>query len=348
MKHLAVIVVAASALAGVAHADGDTQTRTDTGPVALVKVARVETRDVGQTLQAFGKIEQSPQRAASIAAPRESRVASVEVNAGESVKQGQVLLTLAPTPASSAAFVQAQSAETYAQTELSHVRNLYREHLATRDQVAQAEQQLNDAEANLRNAQQAGGAGLLRIRAPSGGVVTTVGVSTGEQVAANTTLVSLALRGALTVRLGVPPEQVANVRAGMPVELHDVYNAAVHCQARVSNVSDIVDANSGLADVFVELRKPVQGLMPGSYMEADITRNDVHALAVPRSAVLRDGTQAYIYSVDGNVAHRINVATLADDGTWIAVKGNVKAGDEVVTLGNYELSDGMKIRRASN
>jgi RND family efflux transporter MFP subunit len=348
MKHLAVILVAASALVGVAHADSDAQNQSGGAPVALVKLATIEARQVGENLQAFGRVEQAPQHTASIAAPRESRVASVDVNAGESVQHGQVLLVLAPTPASSAAFVQAQSAETYARTELSHVRNLYQEHLATRNQVAQAEQQLSDAEADLKNAEQAGGAGQLRIRAPADGVVTAVGVNTGEQIAANTTLVSLALRGPLTVRLGVPPEQVTEVRAGMPVDLRDVYNPTVHCQARVGNVSAIVDEKSGLADVFVNLRNPVRGLMPGSYVEAAITLSDVRALAVPRSAVLRDGAQAYVFTVEGSIAHRVNVTTLADDGAWIAVKGDVKAGDEVVTLGNYELSDGMKIRRASH
>ena len=64
----------------------------------------------------------------------------------------------------------------------------------------------------------------------------------------------------------------------------------------------------------------------------------------PRSALCR----RYVYIVKNKVAHRIDVASLADDGSWIAVKGDLKAGMEVVTLGNYELSDGMQIREASN
>lgn len=348
MKYLAVVFFVSALLVSSAHAKSDAQGHTSNTPVALVNVTKAEKRHVGNVLNAFGKLEQAPQRTTSIAAARESQVSSVDVNAGESVTKGQLLLTLMPTPASSAAFVQAQSAETYAETALRHVQNLYKEHLATRDQLAQARQALNDADANLKNAERAGGAGPLGVHAPSAGVIQTVNVSTGEQVAANTTLITLGLQGDMVVRLGVPPQQVTSIRVGMPVELSDVYNSSVHCVAKVSNVSNMVDSVSGLADVFVRLHNAVKGLLPGSYMNAIITLNDNYALAVPRSSVLNSGKQAYIFVVDGDVAHRIDVNILADDGTWIAIKGNIKIGANVVTLGNYELSDGMKIRKASN
>ncbi|MGH8372274.1 MAG: efflux RND transporter periplasmic adaptor subunit [Gammaproteobacteria bacterium] len=348
MKYLLIPMLAVFALSVSAYADDDTQAQPAVQPSVLIKTAKVSERSVSENLSAFGSVVPAPREAITLAAPRESRVASLSVSSGEAVKKGQVLITLAPTPASSEAFVQAQSAADYAATALARARNLYKEHLATRDQVAAAEQASADAQVRLKNAQQAGGAGSLAIRATADGVVMTVAVNSGEQVAANTTLLTLVLRGATTVRLGVSPDQIAKIHIGMPVNLHDVYNPAIHVIAKVTNVSDMVDNNSGLTDVFVRLSGHVPGLMPGSYVQGTIVLRDTRGLAVPRSAVLTEGGEAYVFVVQGNVAHRVSVTTLADDGDWIAIKGDVKSNMEVVTLGNYELSDGMKIRKGSN
>lgn len=342
MKYILSVILVAMTLLSTVQADEDTQA------AVLVKTATVSERDVSESLPAFGSVEPAPHETVTLAAPRDSRIASLAVNNGEAVKKGQALLTLAPTPASAIAFVQAQSAATYAETALAHTRNLYAEHLATRDQVAAAEQARDDARAGLENAQQAGGAGTLVLRAPADAVVMTVNVKSGEQVTANTALLELGFRGALMVRLGVAPDQAGEVHAGMAVILHDVYNSALQFKAKVTNVSGMVDANSGLADVFVRLPTQVAGLMPGSYVQGTITLEDIRGPAVPRSAVLEDDKQAYVFIVKQDVAHRVAITRLADDGSWIAVKGDLKPGSEVVTLGNYELDDDMQIRKAPN
>jgi membrane fusion protein, multidrug efflux system len=348
MKNLFVTALVLCMMLPAARADDDAQVQSAATPTVLVKTATVHERSVSDSLPAFGSVEPTPHRAITLAAPRDSRIASVAVSSAEAVKKGQVLLTLAPTPASRVEFEQAQSAATYAQTVLAHTRNLYKEHLATRDQVAAAEQAWNDARANLEIAEQAGGAGSLAMRAPADAVVMSVAVSSGEQVAANATLLTLGLRGGLMIRLGVSPDQITKIHIGTPVILHDVYNPAIRFQTKVSNVSGMLDANSGLADVFVRLATPVTGLLPGSYVQGTIVLSDTRGPAVPRSAVLDDGRQAYVFVVKNDIAHRKAVAKLADDGTWIAIKGDVKPGAEVVTLGNYELTDGMKIRKGPN
>lgn len=348
MKYLLIPMLAALTLSAAAYADDESPARPAMEPTVLVKTATVSERSVSESLPAFGSVEPAPRQAITLAAPRESRVASLAVNSGEAVKKGQVLLTLAPTAASSEAFVQAKSAADYTTTALARTRNLYKEHLATRDQVAAAEQAWHDAQVRLKNAQQAGGAGALALHASSDGVVTAIMVNSGEQVAANTALLTLALRGAMTVRLGIAPDQIGKIHTGMSVKLHDVYNPAIRIEARVTNVSAMVDGNSGLADVFVQLPAHVPGLMPGSFVQGAIVLSDTRGVAVPRSAVLQDGAKAYVFVVRNRIAHRVDVTSLADDGSWIAVKGDIKAGAEVVTLGNYELSDGMQIRKGSN
>ena len=347
MKRILVLLLVILPLLSVAHAD-DVSTAASTAPSVLVKTVAVPVREVSASLTVFGSVEAAPQKAVTLAAPRESRIADVEVSNGESVRKGAILLVLKPTPGSSSAFVQAQSAAAYATTALAHTRDLYKEHLATRDQLAAAQKSFNDARIELENAKRAGGAGALRMRAPANGVVTGLMVNVGQQVAANTALLHLALQGGLTVRVGVVPEKAADIRVGARVTLQDVYNARLRIHGRVSNVSEAVNGNTGLTDVFVHIPAHAEKMMPGTYVQGDIVLRQVSGPAVPRSAVLRDAGQSYVFIVRHDIAHRVNVKVLANDGTWIAVKGDIRAGAKVVTLGNYELSDGARTRTAAH
>ncbi|MBU6470537.1 MAG: efflux RND transporter periplasmic adaptor subunit [Gammaproteobacteria bacterium] len=338
---LCVIALAVASLADAATAAG--------GPAvsALVQTAAVTERSVAESMPVYGTVVPEPREILTLAAPRESIIAGVAVNSGERVHKGQVLVTLLPTPASRTVFVQAKSAQHDAATVLAHTRALYKEHLATRDQVTAAEKALTDAEAALAAAEQAGGGGALRLRAPGDAVVTGVTVTSGERVAANTTLLVLAIRGGQQVRLGVAPEQAGAVHIGLPVRLASVFDAQVTARGKITGVGGMLDPGTGLVDVFVPLPRAAQGFLPGAAVHGVIILQDNRSLAVPRSAVLRDGQGAYVFIVRNHTAHRVNVKAGADDGTWIAVSGDLKAGDQVVTLGNYELTDGMAVRETA-
>lgn len=65
---------------------------------------------------------------------------------------------------------------------------------------------------------------------------------------------------------------------------------------------------------------------------------------MPRSAVLRDSQGAYVFQVRDGKAHRVTVQTGLERDGLIAVQGAFAATEPVVSLGNYELQDGMGVR----
>ncbi|MHB8404095.1 MAG: efflux RND transporter periplasmic adaptor subunit [Gammaproteobacteria bacterium] len=330
--------------APLAPADADAATAFPQAATALVKTVPITERRVAENLSVYGAVEPAPRENLTLAATRDSIIADVAVNRGERVHKGQLLITLSPTPQSRVAWTQAKSGLAYAQTSLRRTRSLYKEHLATRDQLAAAEKALGDAQVMLAVAQQAGGGGPLPMRASTDAVVTSVMVNTGERVAANSALLTLAADGGLQVRLGVAPEHAAAVHAGLPVSLVSVFNPQVIATGKVASVGGMLDSTTGLVDVFVPLPRKAQGFLPGTAVQGQITLTSTHGLAVPRSAVLRDAQGAYVFIIIKHTAHRVNVKISADDGTWLTVSGDLKAGEPVVTLGNYELQDGMAVR----
>ncbi|MGA9851802.1 MAG: efflux RND transporter periplasmic adaptor subunit [Gammaproteobacteria bacterium] len=316
----------------------------DSQPSVLVQTAVIAERTVAMTVQSFGTIEPGPRHLKEIVAARASEV-ELNVLAGAQVKRGDALVTLSATPESAMLYTQAKSQADYARSSLERTRSLFKEKLATRDQLAAAEKTLSDAEANLTAQQQMGGGHAVVVRAPMSGVVTAVNVASGARVVANTSVLTLVEQGGLFARLGVTPGQASAIQIGMPVILDSAFNSKSSLQSKVSQVSGQVDPASGLVDVLVPVTgKSAEAFLPGTQLTAEITTMRVHSLAVPRSAVLRDAQGAYVFIVGHNVAHRVNVKTGNDDGTWIAVRGPLQAGDRVVTLGNYELTDGMTVR----
>ncbi|MGB9429716.1 MAG: efflux RND transporter periplasmic adaptor subunit [Gammaproteobacteria bacterium] len=317
---------------------------TDAGPVALVQTAAVEMREIDQTLQSFGTIEPGPRHLREIVAPRAS-IVELEVATGMRVKRGEPLATLVATPESTVLYAQAKAEADYARSALQRMESLFKEKLATRDQLAVAEKALANAQANLAAQQQMGGGHAAVIRAPAAGVVTTISVASGARVTANTTLLTLAEQGGLYARLGVTPEQSAAIHTGIPVALTSAFGSQLSLSTKVSQVGGQVDPMSGLVDVFAPvLGKSADTFLPGSQVTAEITLQEVHSLAVPRSAVLQGAEGAYVFIVKHHIARRVNVKAGVDDGTWIAVIGALEAGDQVVTLGNYELTNGMVVR----
>lgn len=319
----------------------------DANPAALVQTAAVQMRGVDQAVQAFGTIESGPRQLKVIAAPRAS-IVELEVAAGMRVTRDTALVTLLPTPDSAVLFAQAKSQADYARSALQRTQSLFKEKLANRDQLYVAQKALADAEANLAAQQQMGGGGPAVIKAPTDGVVSAVNVASGTRVAADTTLLVFAEQGGSLARLGMPPAQAAVLRPGMPVNLHSVFDPQLSLATRIAEIGGQVDPASGMVDVLVPVGgKSAAGFLPGANIMAEITVKVVHGLAVPRSAVLNDGEGAYVFIVKNGIAHRVNVQAGIDDGTWIAVSGDLKAGDRVVTLGNFELTDGMAVREST-
>ena len=311
---------------------------------ALVHTAVIKERSVVKDLEVFGSIEPGPRNLMDIAAPRASQVQML-VPSGARVSRGESLVSLSATPEAGVQYAQAESQAGYARSALEHTRSLFKEHLATRDQLDAARKALADAQANLAAQQKMGGKGPDVIRAPADGVVVSENAASGAQVAAGTTLLSFARQGEAYARLGVDPGQVAGVKTGMPINLYEVFTPDVRYVTKVSQVGGAVDPATGLVDVLARLSgKAAAEFLPGTHVSGAIKIREVRSLAVPRSAVLRDAQGAYVYVVRNHTARRVEVKAGIDDGNWIAVQGALHAGEHVVILGNYELKDGMQVR----
>ncbi|MDA8093894.1 MAG: efflux RND transporter periplasmic adaptor subunit [Betaproteobacteria bacterium] len=314
------------------------------GVTALVETTLIAHERFPVTVHAYGEVMPGVGRTVHLSIPRAGRVSQVRVTLGEVVRQGEPLLDFTTAPASEAAYRQAVAAVAFATDELARKKQLLGEKMATRSDVAMARRALSDARSTLRAQEKIGaGRGRTTLRAPFSGVITALAVKSGDRVQASSVLMQIARDGALLATLGVDPEEARKVRPGAPVEIVSSFDSRQRLEARIDTIHGVIDPQTRLVDCTAQL--PAQdGFLPGTPVHAIITVSRRPAWVVPRSAVLRDLQGAYIFQVAHGRAHRVDVKTGFETDAQTAITGAFDPRLPVVIVGNYELTDGMRVR----
>jgi len=105
-----------------------------------------------------------------------------------------------------------------------------------------------------------------------------------------------------------------------------------------------IDPTTRLVDVYVTLPEGTKLLLDG-YVRGEIQRTEKNALVVPRPAVLPNESREFeVFTVANNRATKHTVKIGAENPNEIQVTADdLHEGDPVVTVGNYELEDGMAV-----
>jgi len=312
-------------------------------PSVQVETVALQQRPMADTVFGYGVVSPDTRSLQNISLPRPGQIVALWVTAGQTVKKGTPLLEFGTGADAAMSYQQALQAVDFAQSEVVRNEELVSQQLATQSQLAAAKKALADAQAAL-HAQKAIGTGrsLERVVAPFDGVVVAIQAAQGDRLPAGASVLQLAKAGAQRVLLGVEPDEAARVHPGMTVSVVPVFNAERQIPGRVAQVSGMINPQTQFVDVLVDV--PGSGLMPGTRVRAEIQLSQRTLWVVPRSAVLQDAQGTYLFQVRGGKARRVDVKTGLERDGLIAVQGAFNADEPVVSLGNYELRDGMAVR----
>ncbi|MEZ2296320.1 efflux RND transporter periplasmic adaptor subunit [Variovorax sp. RCC_210] len=334
----------------------------------IASVVPVRTR-VPLTVTAWGDV--APAQSESMSLPRAGQLVALPVVVGQRVRKGTVVARVAPDSASETGYATAQNAWRLAQGESQRTQALFKLQLATVSQVEAARKSEQDAQAALDALRKTGaGAGEAAVAAPFDGVVTALNAALGDRLAANASILQLGRVDTLRVNLGIEPARRAAVHLGDVVSLtalpsqgsssgnsngnatlpagssNATLPAAV--QGHVSSLQDLVDAKTQLVNAVVQVPAASAGaLVLGMRVQAGISTGSVDGWLVPRLAVLNDSQGDYVFQVRDGTAHRVGVQPRAEVHGQVAVDGAIDAALPVVSLGNYELQEGMKVREGA-
>lgn len=341
-------LLASSGCARSSSSDGDDEPSTTAASKSPVVVTEVATRlQVFHVLVAgFGTLNGDSRSQQILNLPQSGQVGAVHVVAGRRVKRGELLLQLDTDPTARSGYQQATNALQLARSELARTERLAGDHLATASQLASARRSLSDAEAVVQQQTRLGGASdQADLRAPSDGIVTSVSVHPGERVQAGVPLAEFTASSTLVAQIGIEPTQAVSVHPGMPATIRLVYGTSQPLPGRVTMVADAIDPQTHLLNVLIEVQ-PIAAveMVAGAPLSGTIDAATFSAWAVPRDAVLSDANGSYVFQNQRDRAHRVPVKVLAPNGDTLGVSGALHAGDKVITLGAYELTDGDRVQ----
>ena len=266
---------------------------------------------IATDILAYGRVHVPPQNAYSITAPFGGIVRSVRVLEGSRVRAGNVLVTLEHQDFVS---MQQDYLVTSAQLEMAE-QELKRQTLLARDSInARKSLERAQGEVSMLRIQRKGLAeklALLNIKAstltesnlsrvvtltaPIDGFVTTINVNVGSYIQPNTPVVEVVDTDHMHIELSVFERDVQAIRTDDRVMV-SITNANDSARpAHVHLVGKEVRTDRTVP-VHVHLDRHDGSLTPGTSVKATISAKPRPAITVPESAVVRSGTQAFIYT----------------------------------------------------
>jgi RND family efflux transporter MFP subunit len=317
-------------------------------PVVSVRTVSITQGTLHQTLTAYGTVISQPGEVRVVSVPFECRVVHVSAVAGQPVSSGAALVEVEASPDTQLQWEEAQQGVAAASKQFQQVKQRFDQRLATNQELFQARQDLQAAQIRLANLKKRGVASPPHPVADLAGVVSRVHVQEGQIVPAGGPLVELSADKRIEVRLGIEPEDVPDLKVGQPVSLDAAdggFPSTIIGHLRL--VTRRVNPDTRLVDAFVSL-PPDVGLLLDQYVRGQLTIAIEHALVVPREAVLPGDGGYTLYTIEHDHAVRHTVVLGFQDAGSVAVHGeDLKVGQRVVVVGNYELENGMAVTEAA-
>ncbi|NNM59234.1 MAG: efflux RND transporter periplasmic adaptor subunit [Legionellales bacterium] len=315
-------------------------------PSVLVKTAPMEQRNLSETIEGYGSVGVSSSQILTISLPSGGQVKSLFVAAGQKIKRGENLAVILTDPSSYFAYQQAVNALASNNKALKQVQELFDAKLATRAQLAAAQQAQLDAQSDLNSQIQKGANQIEQhINAPFDGIILTLNAAVGDRLAAGAPIFSISKFSAISVQLSIDPAESVFIQPHMPVLLTPLNLNVPGLTGEVGKVYGIIDPATQGVNVWVKLKKENNKvLLPGTAVEGRIIIQSQKMWTVPRSAVLKDKWGYYIFQVKLKKAYRVNVKMILADKDYIGISGSFATNSPVVIEGNYELDNEMAVR----
>ena len=323
-----------------------------------LSVARVERRRVFETLELSGEVDHPPNQRGAASSSLAGVLMSVRCGPGQRVEKGQEL------------------ARVFSLELINLQLELLREHLTASLAGAQLEQlrvagdagsrrKMIEAEAAFVNSRESRESlrrkmlllgvgseqldGLLArrelvqglpVQAPSAGVVTGFRSTVGRMIRANEALFEIHDYSVPQIRLIVSEAEMSRVRAGQKCRARLVCLPEKTLEGKVSRTRDSLEGAGGALSAWMDLEGPVPPSLPqGALARVSVeTGGGREGLAVPRSAVLREGGSHFVFVQKGKIFQKQRVRPGLGDDLFALLTEGVEEGDTVAATGVEELN----------
>jgi RND family efflux transporter MFP subunit len=288
-------------------------------------------------------------------------VATVDVENGESVVEGQVLATLDPESleldvrAAQSQLASARANHDDKKTALQRKRTLFDKEWVAKaalDQAAAAfdaaEGELNLARSRLGSAERS--LANARLAAPFDGVIASREVEPFEEVAVGQVLFLLNSKGALEVSLSIPDSVISRLWVGAPVTVEVSSVAGCGCSGRITEIGAI-SGSANVVEAKATLLESRTDLLPGMPAEVSVVLSGGgrdRGFLVPLAAIAPgdEAARGYVFKFDPQAGAVRKVPIRGGEGVaqnLVEIVEGVAPGDIIAAAGVSLLRDGQRV-----
>ena len=305
-----------------------------------MKIDTIASRNMSGYVEANGTLEVPPQNEAAITSVVGANVVSIEVIEGDKVNKGQVVAYLSHPNIiqMQTDYLNAYSNSTFLKKNYERQQKLYNAGVGSGANFQKAEAEYDASKAmvngmaaqlkllNINSNSVANGtiAQRVALRSPIEGYVQKVEVKTGQYVEPQTELFEIVDTHHVHADLMVFEKDVYKVKKGQKVTFNIQSIEDDELSAEIYSVSKTFEDNPKAVHVHAEIENKKGNLIPGMYIQGRIQTESTKTMALPESAIVKEGDKFYVFSVEKeNVDWSfkpIEVILGDKDGDWVAIQ----------------------------
>jgi RND family efflux transporter MFP subunit len=344
---LPLTLVLATVLAGCSRNEAPTE---DIRPVRALTLAA---GTVGSTAEFSGDVR--PRYESRLGFRVGGKISARKVDVGTVVKKAQVLMQLDPQDLRLGQ-VQAQANLRAAQTNYDLARADLKRYQDLRSQNFVAQAVLDQKQAAAHSAQatveaaraasreQANQTGYASLESDTDGVVTGIDAEVGQVVQAGTPVVRVARTDEKEVVIGVPEDQVDELRQVSAVKVRLWADPNRSIPGKIREISPVADPATRTYTVKVTI--PAQDdIRLGMTAVVQLAHAGTgSAIKVPLSALYQNKGATSVWVIENGAVRLVPVQVGGVSGNDVLLAGGVKPGQAIVTAGVNLLKPGQKVK----
>lgn len=350
---LAGLLVALAAALLCGGCGGDKQTAEQAEPGIAVEVVQAEVGQIVNSTVVRGNVAAIDD--VYVVPKAQGVVRSVNVSVGDYISNGQVICQLDTVDLQTALALAKSQYDTLNTSYQEAVKNrdryaaLYAEGAVSLAQYEQAEttvKTMNLEGARLQVQQIQDQINNCTVRSTISGQVAEVSVNPGDMAGSGPVARVVDINQVKLVA-NVTESVLTSFSQGLEVPVTIAAASAQPYTGRVTSMP--VAANATMTyPVEITIDNPNREIMAGMFAEVNVVREQsaAESLIIPKSAL---NNESQVFVVDAqNVAHLRDVETGLSDDNNVEILSGLSAGETVVTVGGYLLSDGAEVRIVSS
>lgn len=205
----------------------------------------------------------------------------------------------------------------------------------------QANAGLPGAEASLDLAQSA--VQDASIYSPLDGTVTEKLINPGEMASPGVSMLTIVNMQEVLLQVSVPQDKVFQVKPGTPVEVF-VDGIDQKFNGTIDLISPVSDSTNNTFPVKIRIDNSSGLLRVGMIARISLDSMNEKITELPKSSVVEQDQKYYVYKVDKDVVHLVQVEVKEKNPNWDYVISGVATNDEIVINPGSQLTDGVKVQ----